>query len=77
MILGQTVKLSAVGICVGLVAAFGLTKFLRGLLFEISPTDPLTFIVVPCVLAIAALAGGWFPARRAAGVNPMVALRHE
>ena len=77
MILGQAMKLSAVGICVGLVAAFGLAKFLRGLLFEISPTDPLTFIVVPCVLALAALAGGWFPARRAAKIDPMVALRHE
>jgi putative ABC transport system permease protein len=77
MILGRAMKLSAVGIAVGLLAAFGLTRLLHGLLFEISPTDPLTFMVVPCVLIAAALAGGWLPARRAAKVDPMVALRTE
>jgi len=77
LILKQVLKLSTIGIIVGLVGAYGLTRFLSSLLFEISPSDPLTFIAVPCVLALAALAGGWLPARRAAKVAPMVALRHE
>ena len=75
MILGQAMKLSAVGICLGLAAAYGLTRMLRSLLFEISPTDPLTFFVVPCVLAGAAFFGSWLPARRAVRVDPIIALR--
>jgi putative ABC transport system permease protein len=77
LILGQVIKLSGIGIMVGLLAAYGLTRFLRNLLFEVSPFDPLTFITVPCMLALAALAGGWLPARRAFKVDPMVALRNE
>jgi len=77
MILGQAMKLSAVGICLGLAAAYGLTRMLRSLLFEISPTDPLTFFVVPCVLAGAAFFGSWLPARRAARVDPIIVLRTD
>jgi ABC-type antimicrobial peptide transport system permease subunit len=77
MILGQSMKLSAVGIILGLASAYVLTRTLRSLLFEISPTDPFTFITIPCALALAALAGGWLPARRAARVDPMEALRCE
>jgi len=77
MILGRTLKLSLVGIALGLVASFALTRLLHGLLFEISPTDPLTFAAVPCLLVAAALVGGWLPARRASRVDPMVALRAE
>jgi ABC-type antimicrobial peptide transport system permease subunit len=77
LVLGQAIRLSVVGIAIGLLAAFALTRLLHGLLFEISPTDPLTFVVVPCVLIAAALANRWLPARRAARVDPMVALRTE
>jgi putative ABC transport system permease protein len=77
MILGQAMKLSAVGIIGGVAAAFGLTRVLRNLLFEVSPTDPLTFGIVPCLLAFAALLGGWIPARQASRVEPMEALRTE
>jgi putative ABC transport system permease protein len=77
MILGRALKLSSVGIAVGLMAALALTRLLQGLLFEVSPMDPLTFAVVPCVLALAALVGGWVPALRAARVDPMLALRSE
>jgi predicted permease len=77
LILKQVIRLSGTGIMAGLLAAYGLTRFLRNLLFEVSSSDPLTFIAVPCVLALAALAGGWLPARRAAKVDPMEALRAE
>src|SRR6266516_2462478 len=77
LILRQVIKLSGTGIIAGLLAAYGLTRFLRNLLFEVSPTDPLTFAAVPCVLVLAALIGGWVPARRAAKVVPMEALRSE
>ncbi|MBI1176576.1 FtsX-like permease family protein [bacterium] len=77
MILRQTTKLSGIGIVIGVVSAFALTRLLRSLLFEVTPTDPLTFLVVPLLLAVAALVGGWVPARRAARTNPMEALRNE
>ncbi|MCW5559246.1 MAG: ABC transporter permease, partial [Verrucomicrobiae bacterium] len=77
MILRQTLKLAAVGILCGLAAALGLTRLMRSLLFEISPTDAVTFAVVPTLLALAALAGGWLPAHRAAKVDPVEALRAE
>src|SRR5205809_283175 len=77
LILRQVIKLSGTGIIVGLLAAYGLTRFLRNLLFEVSPTDPLTFAAVPCVLVLAALIGAWVPARRATKVDPMEALRSE
>ncbi len=77
MILGQAMKLSVLGIAIGLRAAFALTRLLQGLLFEISPTDPLIFAVVPALLAGVAMLASWLPARRAAKVDPMVALRCE
>jgi len=77
LILRQAAKLSGAGIVAGLLAAFGLTRLLRNLLFEISPSDPLTFFAVPCVLALAALAGVWLPARRASLMDPMKVLRAE
>ncbi len=77
MILRQTTRLSVIGILVGVVSAFALTRLLRSLLFEVTPTDPLTFLIVPLLLAVAALTGGWLPARRAAKIDPAEALRNE
>jgi putative ABC transport system permease protein len=77
MVLREGGKLAAAGLVVGIVAALILTRFLRSLLFDIKPTDPLTFVAVAILLAIVALAACWIPARRAMRVDPMVALRYE
>jgi putative ABC transport system permease protein len=65
------------GLLAGLASAFALTQFLRGLLFGISPSDPLTFIALPLVLAAVAALACWLPARGATRVDPMEALRYE
>ena len=75
--LGKTATITVLGVGVGLVGAAGLTRFLAGMLFEVKPTDQVTFLgVVFLVLAIAFMAS-YIPARRAMKVDPMVALRYE
>jgi putative ABC transport system permease protein len=76
-VLWEGMKLTSVGILIGLAGAFVLTRLLRSQLFGISPTDPATFVVVPLLLAMVALLACWLPARRAARIDPMVALRYE
>ena len=77
MILRQGMGLVVMGVALGLLGALGLTHLLQGLLFEVGPTDPLTFVGVAAVLAAAALLACYVPARRAARVDPMIALRAE
>ena len=77
MILRQGVGLALVGVALGLAAAFALTQSVRSFLFGVTPTDPLTFIGVAAVLSVAACAACYFPARRAAQVDPLRALRVE
>jgi putative ABC transport system permease protein len=77
LVLGQGLKLIATGVAAGLAGAFLLTRFLSTLLYGVSPTDPLTFAGVALLLAGIALLATCVPARRAARLDPMVALRHE
>ncbi len=77
MVIRQGMALAMVGTVVGLIASFALTRLIKTLLFSVSPTDPMTFIAVPLLLAGVTLIACYIPARRAAKVDPMVALRCE
>jgi predicted permease len=77
MVIRQGMALAVIGIAIGLVGAFWLSQFMSSLLYEISPTDRTTFILIPLVLALVILCACWIPARRATKVDPLVALRYE
>jgi ABC-type antimicrobial peptide transport system permease subunit len=77
LVVGQGLLLALIGTAGGLAGAFALTRYLRTLLFNVSPTDWLTFTTVPLVLCMVALGASYFPARRAMRVDPMQALRYE
>jgi putative ABC transport system permease protein len=77
LIVGQGAGLALAGIGIGLAGALALTRLLANLLFGVSATDPLTFILVPLLLAAVALAASLIPAHRAASIDPHVALKYE
>jgi ABC-type antimicrobial peptide transport system permease subunit len=77
MILAQGLRLAIAGVIVGLAGAFAFTRLLKGLLFGIGASDPLTFVVLAIVLIGVALLACWIPARRATKVDPLEALRSE
>ena len=75
--LGQGMRLALMGIAIGLLSATALTRLMQPLLFGVSATDPLTLSVGALSLALVAWLACYLPARRAAKVDPLVALRHE
>jgi putative ABC transport system permease protein len=77
LVVGQGMILVLVGIVIGLSASFALTRFMKSVLFGVSPTDPVTFIVIPLLFVSVAVMACYFPSRRATKVDPMVALRYE
>ncbi len=77
LILHSGLRLTLLGVAIGLAGAFALTRYLSSLLFGIRPTDPVTFVGVAIALTAVALLACWLPARRATKVDPMEALRYE
>jgi len=76
-IVGHGMSLVLIGVGIGLAGAYGVTRWMSGFLFGVEPTDALTFLTVSGVLASAGFLACYLPAKRATGVDPLVALRHE
>ena len=76
-VVGQGMTLTGIGIVVGLLGGWGLSRVLASLLYGVTATDPLTFVGTAGLLAIVALLATWIPARRASRVDPAEALRSE
>jgi predicted permease len=77
LVAGQGLKMALLGMVLGLVAAWALTRFVATLLYGVRPTDPLTFVGVSFLLLLVAGLASWLPARRATKLDPMIVLRHE
>jgi ABC-type antimicrobial peptide transport system permease subunit len=77
LVVGQGMKLAGIGLGIGLVGALGVTRVVRSLLFGVTPTDPLSFGLITFFLTAVAAVASWLPARRATGVDPIVALRRD
>jgi ABC-type antimicrobial peptide transport system permease subunit len=77
IVLGEGARMVVFGVAAGLIGSAILTRFLQTLLFEIKPTDPITFVVLTALLASVALLACLIPAKRASRVDPLMALRHE
>ena len=77
IVVGQAAMVAGFGMVAGLAGAFGLSRLMQSLLFEVNTTDPMVFGAVAGVLAVVATVAGYLPARRATRIDPMVALRRE
>ena len=77
LVVGKGMTLAFIGTAIGIVSSLALTRLIRSLLFEITPTDWLTFVIASMVLLSVALLACYFPARRATRLDPLTALRYE
>jgi ABC-type antimicrobial peptide transport system permease subunit len=77
MVLAQSLRPVAAGLAIGVAGAAGLTRLMTGMLYGVKPGDPAVLAVVTAILGLVALAAAMGPARRAASVDPLVALREE
>jgi ABC-type antimicrobial peptide transport system permease subunit len=77
MVVRQGMVVALTGIAAGIAAAFGLTRLMATLLYDVKPTDPLTFVAVVIALTATSLLASWVPALKAARVDPLRALRYE
>ena len=77
LILGHGLKVIILGLAIGLMGAFALSRVIRGLLFNVTPSDPVTFVVVSAILFLVAMIAASVPAHRATRVDPLIALRNE
>ena len=77
LVLGDGMRMTVIGVVIGLLASFGLTRLMTKMLFGVSATDPMTFVLISALLMLVALLACLIPARRAMKVDPLVALRNE
>jgi len=77
LVLSDGLKMAVAGVAAGLLAAFGLTRLLTGMVYGVSATDPATFAAIAILLIVVALLASYLPARRATRVDPLTALRYE
>jgi len=77
LVVGHGMKIAATGLVAGILGALAATRAIAALLFEVRPSDPLTYGVIAALLTMAALAACYLPARRATAIDPLIALRHE
>jgi putative ABC transport system permease protein len=77
LVIGQGIRLAAIGIVAGVVAALGVTQLIKTLLYNVTASDPVSFSIVAVFLAAVAAVASYIPARRAMAVDPIIALRND